>query len=260
MAPARDTLVKSAEAAALAKAQSALEPPPGSAPASEGEVEQVWKAKDGSTFAKKADALAHNARADAEASARVAAGPVLDALSDLGKRLGAADGEATASGAEAQARRPRRRPRAEVGKAADGSGLAKDLYGVSRLAVLLSEIKSMVGSAVFDVVYADGDAALPRQMKAWATQGVSLLQAMVAAEMADLMDDAPTDEAMALAAGPLSDAAYDALVTAVAPDSPAGQALAKAGRATAGPTRADSAHARRRLQPRGDLRLSGEIG
>jgi hypothetical protein len=57
--------------------------------------------------------------------------------------------------------------------------------------VLLSEIKSMVGSAVFDVVYADGDASLPRQMKAWATQGVSLLQAMVAAERADLMEDAP---------------------------------------------------------------------
>ncbi len=31
---------------------------------------------------------------------------------------------------------------------------------MSRLAVLLSEIKSMVGSAVFDVVYDDGDAAL----------------------------------------------------------------------------------------------------
>ncbi|MET3482366.1 hypothetical protein [Methylobacterium sp. 1973] len=228
VAPARDALVKAAEAEALAKARPVPEAS-GSAPASEGEVEQVWKAKDGSTFARKADALAYNARIEAEASARFAAGPVLDALSDLGKRLGAADGEATASGADAQPRRRRRRPRAEVGRAADGSDLAKDLYGVSRLAVLLSEIKSMVGSAVFDVVYADGDAALPRQMKAWATQGVTLLQAMVAAEMSDLMDDAPTDAAMALAAGPLSDAAYAALVKAVAADSPAGQALAKAG-------------------------------
>ena len=228
VAPARDTLVKSAEAAALAKAQPALEPPPGSAPASEGEVEQVWKAKDGSTFAKKVDALAHNTRTEAEASARAAAGPVLDALSDLGKQLGADDGEAVASGsAEQPPERPRGRARAGVGKAADGPDLAKDLYGVSRLAVLLSEIKSMVGSAVFDVVYADGDAALPRQMKVWATQGVALLQAMVAAEMAELMDDAPTDAAMALAAGPLSDAAYDALVKAVAPDSLGGRALAK---------------------------------
>lgn len=230
VAPAREALTKAAEAAALAQAQPAPEPPPGSAPASEGEVEQVWKAKDGSTFAKKADALAHNARADAEASARVAAGPVLDALSDLGKRLGAADGEAVASGAGQPPERPRRRIEViEVGRATDRAELAKDLYGVSRLAVLLSEIKSMVGSAVFDVVYADGDAALPRQMKAWATQGVALLQAMVAAEMADLMDDAPTDAAMALAAGPLSDAAYDALVKAVASDSPAGRALAKVG-------------------------------
>ena len=84
-------------------------------------------------------------------------------------------------------------------------------------------------SAVFDVVYADGDAALPRQMKSWATQGVSLLQGMVAAEMADLMNAALTEEAMALAAGPLPDAAYDALVKAVAADSPAGRALAKVG-------------------------------
>lgn len=79
------------------------------------------------------------------------------------------------------------------------------------------------------MVYADGDASLPRQMEAGATQGVPLLQALVAAEIADLMDDAPTDAAMALAAGPLSDAAYDALVKAVAPDSPAGRALAKIG-------------------------------
>ncbi|MGN8097170.1 hypothetical protein [Methylobacterium sp. 22177] len=230
VAPAREALMKVAEAAALAQTQPALEPPPGSAPASDGEVEQVWKAKDGSTFAKKADALAHNAREDAEASARVAAGPVLDALFDLGKRLGAGDGETAAYGSAQQPpERPRKRAHAEVGKAADGSDLAKDLYGVSRLAVLLSKIKSMVGSAVFDVVYADGDAALPRQMKAWATQGVALLQAMVAAEMADLMDDAPTDAAMALAAGPLSDTAYDALVKAVAADSPAGRALAKIG-------------------------------
>lgn len=229
VAPAREALVKAAEAAALAEARSAPEPS-GSAPASEGEVEQVWKAKDGSTFAKKADALAHNARTEAEEAARAAASPVLDALSDLGKRLGGDDGEAAASGSPGQPReQPRRRSRTDIGKAADGSDLAKDLYGVSRLAVLLSEIKSMVGSAVFDVVYADGDAALPRQMKAWATQGVSLLQAMVAAEMADLMDEAPTEEAMALAAGPLSDAAYDALVKAVAADSPAGRALAKVG-------------------------------
>ncbi|MDH2310350.1 hypothetical protein [Methylobacterium brachiatum] len=235
VAPAREALIKAAEAEALAQARPAPEPPPGPSPAEgapivDGEVEQVWKAKDGATFAKKADALAHNARVEAEASAKAAAGPVLDALSDLGKRLGAGEGDAAAAGdAAAIPDRPRKRPRAEVGKMIDGADLAKDLYGVSRLAVLLCEIKSMVGSAVFDVVYSDGDAALPRQMKAWALQGVTLLQAMVAAEMADLMDDAPTDEAMALAAGPLSDATYDALVKVIAADTPGGQALAKVG-------------------------------
>lgn len=221
VAPAREALVKAAEVEALAKARLASEPT-GSAPASEGAVEQVWKAKDGSTFAKKADALAHNARTDADASARASAGPVLDALSDLGKQLGATDGEAVGSASAGQSHKRRRTDPAKA-------DLAKDLYGVSRLAVLLSEIRSMVGSAVFDAVYADGDAALPRQMQAWATQGVSLLQAMVATEMADLMGDAPSDAAMALAAGPLSDVAYDALVKAVAADSPAGQALAKVG-------------------------------
>ncbi|PJI55029.1 hypothetical protein CTI14_08670, partial [Methylobacterium radiotolerans] len=166
----------------------------------------------------------------------------LDALVDLGQ---AARGRGTAkrppSGwAEQPPERPRRRAHAEVGKAANGPDLAKDLYGVSRLAVLLSEIKSMVGSAAFDAVYADGDASLPRQMKAWATQGVSLLQAMVAAEMADLMDDAPTDEAMALAASPLSDVAYGALVKAVAADSRPGGRWPRSGRATAGRTRSGS--------------------
>ncbi|MCB4802659.1 hypothetical protein QO001_002211 [Methylobacterium brachiatum] len=233
VAPAREALVKASEAAALAQALSAPEPPSAPSPAegapvTDGEVAQVWKAKDGATFAKKADALAHNTRVEAEASAKAAAGPVLDALSDLGKRLGAGDGDAAPA-----PDRPRKRSRAEVEKTAGGSvagaDLAKDLYGVSRLAVLLCEIKSMVGSAVFDVVYADGDAALPRQMKAWALQGVTLLQTMVAAEMADLMDDAPTDEAMALAAGPLSDAAYDALVKAIPADDPGGRALAKVG-------------------------------
>lgn len=221
VAPAREVLMKAAEAAALADARSAPEAS-GSALASECEVEQVWKAKDGSTFAKKADALVHNARTDADASARASAGPVLKALSDLGKQLGATDGEAAGSGSAGQANERRR---TDPGRA----DLAKDLYGVSRLAVLLSEIRSMVGSAVLDVVYADGDAALPRQMKAWATEGVSLLQAMVAAEMADLLDAAPSEEAMALATGLLSDAAYDALVKAIAADSPAGQALAKVG-------------------------------
>lgn len=92
-----------------------------------------------------------------------------------------------------------------------------------------ADTQKELAEEVFDVVYADGDAALPRQMKAWATPGVALLQAMVAAEMADLMDDAPADAAMALAASPLSDVAYDALVNAVVADSPAGRALAKIG-------------------------------
>jgi len=51
-------------------------------------VEQVWKAKDGSTFAKKADAIAHNAHLDAQAAAKAVAGPAEAALAALEAKFG----------------------------------------------------------------------------------------------------------------------------------------------------------------------------
>lgn len=233
VAPAREALVRAAEAEALAKARPAPPPPAAESgmaapPVPDGEVEQVWKARDGTTFAKKADALAHNAGAEAGAAAKAAAAPVLAALADLSKTLGV-EKTKDAAAEPAPPTRPRKAPKAPAAKAAATFDLAKDLYGVSRLACLLSEIKSMVASAVFDVIYTDGDAALPGQMKAWAAQGVSLLQGMVAAEMADLMEDKPDEAAMALAAGPLSDDAFGALVKAIAPETAGGAALAKVG-------------------------------
>lgn len=224
---ARAALVEAAEAEALAKARPAA-PPPVDPASAEGSVEQVWKARDGTTFAKKAEALAHNATAAAMAAAQASAAPVLEALAHLGKTLDATESKAAA---EAPPRAtPRRKPHpAAAAEVIDAEALAKDLYGVSRLATLLSDIKGMTHAAAFDVVYQGDDPALPGRMKAWAGQGIALLQAMVTAEMADLMGDAPSDAALALAAAPLSDEAFGALLKAVPPDSEGGQALTKIG-------------------------------
>ena len=57
-------------------------------PAFDTGVEQVWKAKDGRTFHKKADAIAHNARTEADAVAKAVAGDVLSTLADIGHSFG----------------------------------------------------------------------------------------------------------------------------------------------------------------------------
>lgn len=52
------------------------------------EVVQGWRAKDGTFHAKKADALAHNARIEAEAAAKAAAAPVLAQIEEMNSALG----------------------------------------------------------------------------------------------------------------------------------------------------------------------------
>ncbi|UHC16058.1 hypothetical protein LRS73_26865 [Methylobacterium currus] len=235
IAPARQALEAEAAAAALAKmgapgAQEASTAEPGPDYAG---VEQVWKAKDGTTFAKKADALAHNARAEAEAAARATTGPVLDLLADLTKQAGGgAEGEPPARDSPARPARKRRRtadtaPGGTADKAA-ASDLEKGLYGVSRLASLIGEVKDLQSSFAFDAAYAGAQTDVPARIRAWASQGLSLLVAIVQSEMDDLAGSAD-DATMALAAGRLSDDAWGALRKAVPADSPGGRALAKVG-------------------------------
>lgn len=235
IASARQALEAEAAAAALAKvsARGAQEPPAVEPGPDYAGVEQVWKARDGSTFAKKSDALAHNARAEAEAAARATTGPVLDLLADLTKRAGGeAEGEPAAQDPPTRPARKRRRPTdtaggGAVGKAA-ASDLEKGLYGVSRLASLIGEVRDLQSSFAFDAAYAGAQTDVPARIKAWASQGLSLLVAIVQSEMDDLAGSAD-DATMALAAGCLSDDAWGALRKAVPADSAGGRALTKVG-------------------------------
>ncbi len=113
IAPARQALEAEAATAALAKAGApGTQEPPAAEPGPDyAGVEQVWKARDGSTFAKKSDALAHNTRAEAEAAVKAITGPALDALADLTKQAGGApEGEAIKEQADKRPGRRRRRP------------------------------------------------------------------------------------------------------------------------------------------------------
>lgn len=100
--------IEAARADLLAKAAAAVAPgqaPPTADPAAQvptnvdpsGEVEQVWKAKDGKTFGKKAEAVAHNASLKAAATVD----PLNSALGRLGKALDGAEGKPPAEAATA---------------------------------------------------------------------------------------------------------------------------------------------------------------
>ncbi|MGF3025556.1 hypothetical protein ACQVP2_22360 [Methylobacterium aquaticum] len=235
IAAARSALEAEAAAAALAKASApgAQEPPAAEPGPDYAGVEQVWKAKDGTTFAKKADALAHNTRAEAEAAVRAITGPALDALADLTKQAGGEPGGKGATDTPPPDKResaPKRKKKGSPAAAEkiSATDLEKSLYGVSRLACLLSEVRDLGNSFAVDAAYSGEGSTLAAQARAWARQGMTLLAAMVQEEMDDLSEGVE-DSAMALAAGRLSDDAWGALRKAVGPGTAGGRALAKVG-------------------------------
>jgi len=71
---AREQLVKESKVATVIEPAVTEEPK---------DLEQVWKAKDGKTFAKKDEAIAHNAEIGAKAAVDLAAAPVLDAIANI---------------------------------------------------------------------------------------------------------------------------------------------------------------------------------
>ncbi len=85
VASAREALMKAVEAAALAESPSTLETS-NPAPSSDGEVEQCGRRRTAALSPRRWMRWPTMPARTREASARVAAGPVLDALSDLGKR------------------------------------------------------------------------------------------------------------------------------------------------------------------------------
>ena len=185
-------------------------------------VEQVWKAKDGSTHAKKADALAKNAELDAAPGTKA----VLDALGELGGKLGIAKGDqggdAPGNGTKKpgegkdqtegggagtmnsnsfipKRKKKRIAPDGSTMKAATVESLAKDLYTASRFAELLASLRGMAQSAEYQAILSDnGNPDYAAKMKAWVGEGCSLLVALVQSEVDDLGE---ADEAMAMSAG-----------------------------------------------------------
>ena len=221
--PARDALVKAA-LPALSEAEPTGEAVVEPAPTNivDG-VEQVWKAADGSTHAKKADALAKNA----ELAAAPGTKAVLDALGELGGKLGIAKGDqggdapgngtkkpgegkdqAEGGGAAAMnegsftRKNKRIAPDGSTMKAATAESLAKDLYTASRFAELLASLRGMAQSAAYQAILSDdGDPEFAAKMKAWVGEGCSLLVALVQSEADDLDPDTDDGAAMAMAAG-----------------------------------------------------------
>lgn len=159
-------------------------PAPGAAPTNvdpRGDVEQGWRAKDGTFFAKKADALAHNAKQATVAAAK----PMTDALGALEAAVAKAGQEPAQAGQEGQDGAPAGDPPAEgiqppvqapaAGQPTDGEpkepdakaapakantvgALRKGLYDVGEAARVMSTLGYLFTNARYEAE-AEGDAS-----------------------------------------------------------------------------------------------------
>lgn len=112
----------------------------------EPEVEQVWKAKDGTTFAKKADAIAHNqtlAKADEEPSLVDQLRATAEAVDRIAKGEMAEGGEADEDVVEKSDVEQMADALDELVKVDHGGALQKSMYTVERTARALRELASL---------------------------------------------------------------------------------------------------------------------
>ena len=248
--PARVALVKAA-LPALPEAPIAAEAsPPG--PREADGVEQVWKAKDGSTHAKKADALAKNAEIDAAAAVEPGTKATLDALDALGSKLGlgkAADTKWTVSSKKdgktkttthdtegAAVDEARSRDSADhsdvicrhgdkgmvswkkpADKAVTADDLAKSMDTVSSLSSLLSSLAYLRRRVMSETAGVD-DSAQPKAIADLIENACGLLQTMVDESCSSILDAglSPYPEPMYYAAGmKAGQAALDGCLKAV---------------------------------------------
>lgn len=207
--PARDALIKAVLPAPAPEATEEHAPPTAEADAvakaaaiAEGEVEQVWKAKDGATFAKKADALAHNAKAETEAAVAGVAAPALAALEKLGSKLGAPAAEKPASAAR-------------LIKVEGADALEKGLSQVSRLASIIQDLAWLQTSVQSEAAREGDGSGIPATiMEQTKALGASLV-AMCGEEVGELFT-APAGvsgyyDSMYMAAGKVPDGHVGAL-------------------------------------------------
>ena len=256
--PAREALIKAALPAppeAKPAGEAVVEPAPTNVVDG---VEQVWLAKDGSTHQKKADALAKNA----ELAAAPGTKAVLDALGELGGKLGIAKGDqggnapgngtkkpgegkdqAEGGGAGAMnansftpKKKKRIAPDGSTMKAVAPEDLAKGLYTVARFAELLASLRSLQVDETWQAAVRGDDAnGSIAAIKAWVMSGCALLVTMIQEEANEIMPDLVDDDdyaVLAMAAGKMKPSTAVSLGKAfldIEPTKKAGEALAKAG-------------------------------
>lgn len=166
------------------------------------DLEQVWKAKDGSTWAKKADAVKHNQEVDTAASIARSAGPLSDALGKLNTLLGgdpkdSADPKApdpkdgTAADPKDTPNPSNLRDVHKRGRSKIEADLQKDLYDVGRVACLISELKWLRRDLVIEGAL-EGDTStsvLPEACQAACDALCEFLLAMVKEEVEEIMSN-----------------------------------------------------------------------
>lgn len=155
----------------------------------EPELAQVWQSKDGKTFAKKADAIAHNTEL-----AKVAADADSPAAK-LAASLAKLDSTLTAKEA----------PVAEVVKEFVPTLVTKGMYQVSRLASMIDDLNWLLCDCKWEAD-AEGDKSkVPASLKQNLSDLINTLRSMVKEETQEVLDS--TD--LEMAAKPLG---FDALV------------------------------------------------
>jgi hypothetical protein len=230
-------------------------------------AEQVWKCKDGTTFKKKADALAHNdklakdaadaaAAKEAEDAVAKTVGPVNDLLKDvnaaLDDKLGkkdAEDGKDQADAAKDNKENQSQSDKDEVegsnaaqdddkkteaksetaDKAVKPLGVKKGLWIVSRAAEALDMISCLAECFASDQEWeGDTDAApVVAQFRAWVAEGAKFLPMLVAEETKELLTGTDADDAI-MELYAAPGKSHDRLVKSLG-DSIVGKALQKAG-------------------------------
>jgi hypothetical protein len=185
------------------------------------ELEQVWKAKDGSTYATKALAKAHNDEADAKAAAATPASKLAAELAGLKGDVAKLDGAPAETTPIAKAR---------VLKMTKVAGakpeLVKGLYTVGRLAELIQSLDYLAESCEYEAASEGDGSTVPASLKASVSTLCASLVAMVEEETRELLGT-PSEDGITLLEMAERPRGLDALVKLLGDKAPA--ALAKVG-------------------------------
>ncbi|MGE0105290.1 MAG: hypothetical protein AB7U64_23410 [Blastocatellales bacterium] len=178
-------------------------------------IKQVWEAKDGSTFSKKADAVNHNV----ELAVKDALAPLTKALQAAEEKLaareqpekadkptevaksdedeqqevktGADDGQEADESTDAQKRAPDEDKAAALTKAIATvkESMTKGIYDVARLACIIDDLSWLQESIQWDAMYEDDGSPLPADLKTILATLCDFLKRLVEEETSELTAD-----------------------------------------------------------------------